>query len=163
MPLTIRVHERLNNAFNPKTVKIGGDVWMDENLAINDGGDGIYFNKKTNMYYYDWNAAKRIADSLPGWHLPSIGEWGVACSTYKIMPISYIGDEDNARKLYARLKVQLAGYYFDDFYNVGSQASFWMDDDAGGNAHTVVFDADATIEHSIISKKSCHTVRLIKD
>ena len=77
MPLTIRVHERLNNAFNPKTVKIGGDVWMDENLAINDGGDGIYFNKKTNMYYYDWNAAKRIADSLPGWHLPSIGEWGV--------------------------------------------------------------------------------------
>lgn len=163
MPLTIRVHERLNKAFSPKTVKIGNQVWMAENLAINDGGDGIYFNKKTNMYYYDWNAAKRIADSLPGWHLPSIDEWGAACSTYGIMPIYYIGDEDDARKLYARLKVHLAGYYFDDFYSVGSEASFWTDDSSSGNAHAVVFDTNATIGHSLISKKSGHTVRLIKD
>lgn len=161
--LTIKVHERRNEAFNPKTVKIGDDVWMAENLAIDDGGDGIHFNEKTNMYYYDWNAAKRIADSIPGWHLPSIAEWGIACSTYGIMPIAYIGDEDNARKLYARLKVQLAGYYFDDLYNVGSVASFWTDDDSSGNADTVVFDTNATIEHSLISKKCRNTVRLIKD
>lgn len=163
MPLTIRVHERLNKAFNPKTVKIGEDVWMAENLAINDGGDGIYFSKETNMYYYDWNAAKRIADSIPGWHLPSIGEWAVACDNYRIKPIYYIGDEDNARKLYARLKVKLAGYCFEDLYNVGSVASFWTEDDCSGNADRISFDTNATIEHSIISKKCKNTIRLIKD
>lgn len=161
--LTIKVHERRNEAFNPKTVKIGDDVWMAENLAVDDGGDGIHFNEETKMYYYDWNAAKRIADSIPGWHLPSIGEWAVACDKYRIKPIYYIGDEDNAQKLYARLKVKLAGYCFEDFYNVGSVASFWTDEDSSGNADTVVFDTNATIEHSLISKKCCNTVRLIKD
>ena len=161
--LTIKVHERRNEAFNPKTVKIGDDVWMAENLAIDDGGDGIRFNEETKMYYYDWNAAKRIADSIPGWHLPSIGEWAVACDKYRIKPIYYIGDEDNAQKLYARLKVKLAGYCFENFYNVGSVASFWTDEDSSGNADTVVFDTNATIEHSLISKKCCNTVRLIKD
>ena len=73
MALKIRVHERLNESFNPKTAKIGDHVWMAENLAIDDGGEGII--KKNGETYYTWRAANRIADSIPGWHLPSNNEW----------------------------------------------------------------------------------------
>lgn len=71
--LKIRVHERLNEAFNPKTVKIGNQVWMAENLAIDDGGEGI--KVRNGNTYYDWDAAKRVSESIPGWHLPSIAEF----------------------------------------------------------------------------------------
>lgn len=69
MPLKIRVHERLNEAFNPKTVKIGNQVWMAENLDIDDGGDGI--TVKDGTYYYTLPAAARIAKSIKGWRLPT--------------------------------------------------------------------------------------------
>jgi len=68
MALKIRIHERLNEAFNPKTVKIGNQVWMAENLAIGDGGDGI--TVKDGTYYYTLPAAARIAKSIKGWKLP---------------------------------------------------------------------------------------------
>ena len=73
MALKIRVHERLNEPFNPKAVKIGDQVWMAENLAIDDGGEGII--KKNGETYYTWRAANRILEKTPGWHLPSNKEW----------------------------------------------------------------------------------------
>lgn len=49
-----------------KTVRIGNQVWMAENMnyRIPDGGDGIY----------TWSEAKSDA-CFDGWHLPSEGEW----------------------------------------------------------------------------------------
>lgn len=63
-------------------VTIGSQTWMAKNLDISDGGSGIIVvNNVTangvNMgtqYYYTYDAAVRIVNSIPGWHLPTKSE-----------------------------------------------------------------------------------------
>lgn len=63
-------------------VTIGTQTWMAKNLAIDDGGEGIIIidNVTANglnmgtQYYYTYNAAIRVANSINGWHLPTRSE-----------------------------------------------------------------------------------------
>lgn len=67
-----------------KTVTIGMQTWMAENLAYKAiDGCLAYNNDQNNIiiygYLYDWNTAMNVCPS--GWHLPTETEWS-ALSTF---------------------------------------------------------------------------------
>lgn len=78
-------------------VTIGTQTWMAKNLAIDDGSSGIfhYDNVTANgvnfgtQYYYNWDAANRIAESIDGWHLPTEAEFNTL--------LSYVGSDSGIK------------------------------------------------------------------
>ncbi|PID87953.1 MAG: hypothetical protein CSB06_02490 [Bacteroidia bacterium] len=76
-----------------KTVKIGTQWWMAENLAYKaSSGCWAYDNNSNNVnkygYLYNWETAKNVCPA--GWHLPSDTEWAKLTD--------YLGGEEVAGK-----------------------------------------------------------------
>lgn len=77
-----------------RTVKIGNQTWMAENLE-SDAFGGVWYNNDENTYkplgygkLYSYDEATQISNSVSGWHLPTKNEFGTL--------INYFGNESIA-------------------------------------------------------------------
>jgi uncharacterized protein (TIGR02145 family) len=162
-------------------VTIGTQTWMAKNLAIDDGGEGITIvdNVTANgvnfgtQYYYTFDAALRVANSIIGWHLPSKEEWDVL--------VSYCG-ESPANKLKSTSGWTNNGNGTDDYGfnalpcgliylnngnlgNAGNSSNFWTStyQNATFIYYVYMFYYLTNITTSTNSKTYAFSVRLIKD
>ena len=100
-----------------KTVKIGQQIWMAENLAYKDNGGGCwaYNNNVNNVkkygYLYLWEVAAEDKVCPSGWHLPSDKEWKKL--------IDYLGGEDNAP-----IKLSSKNFWIDKNINATNSSGF---------------------------------------
>ena len=157
--------------FAPKTVKIGDQIWMNKNLAIDDGGDGITINQETGEHYYTWDEAKRVAEKIKGWHLPTIAEWDFlaanaggreVCGT-KLKATSGWDYDGNGTDDFG-FSALPAGYYDGSFYNLGSYAYFWTATEYNSrHAYYRYFRTGASMNSCSYNKYRQYSVRLVKD
>jgi len=161
-----------------KTVKIGNQVWMAENLAYDAPGSVCYENDPANFekygLLYKWETAMKVCP--PGWHLPSRAEWDVL--------ITYAGGRGSAGiKLKATSGWNSNGNGTDDFafsalpggigdshggfYNVGTTGYWWSAtaDDAADYAYYRIMNYISEIVYRFYFGKSYSllSVRCIKD
>jgi len=160
-------------------VTIGKQTWLAKNLAIDDGGDGIYTRvlnygqSDVTEYYYNWDAAMRIAESLEGWHVPTLIELQTllyVCGdrVAGLHTKSTYGwyDNGNGDDRYG-LSIFPAGYWYNDaFYDEFNRSIFWTSTkqtETRPYAFNVAYNTNIMSYDSSTNLTQCLTVRLIKD
>jgi uncharacterized protein (TIGR02145 family) len=151
-----------------KTVKVGNQTWVAENISIPINGSVCYDNNSENCkkfgQLYTYKQALDIAKKFPGWRLPTKEDIGIL--------IDYLGGKEKAGK---ELKVGgtsgfnalLAGYreaQDGKYYRINEQTGFWT---STAEDKTTAWKFYITIEEENINfhpvyKKYCDSVRLIK-
>jgi len=151
-----------------KTVKIGGQTWMAENLAFNaDSNCWAYYNDQNFVakygYLYNWETAKTVCPA--GWHLPSEEE-------FETLIKDCGGNSYDACKALSQdgssgFSARFGGWYCDynKFYDIGKNAYFWSSTpDGDGYAYILYISSDSkahTLRHN--NRSFGYSVRCIID
>ena len=159
-----------------KTVKIGNQIWITENLAYkSSSGCWAYDNNDSNAvkygYLYDFETAKTVCPA--GWHLPTDAEWTTL--------LSYLGDNDGALKMKAKkgwnedgngtntsgFSALPGGHLFNSntFGDIGKNSYWWTsteEESSIGWTRSIDYNNN-NITRDITSKTDGLSVRCIKD
>jgi uncharacterized protein (TIGR02145 family) len=137
-----------------KTVVIGTQTWMAENLNYNADGSECYDNLESNCNtygrLYDWSTAMGLESSCnssycdsqielkhrgvcpAGWHIPSDGEWdtliifaGGTGSAGKWLKAASGWNSNNGTDPYGFSALPGGRYSYDSFSGVGDYGAWW--------------------------------------
>jgi uncharacterized protein (TIGR02145 family) len=154
-----------------KTVEIGKQTWMAENLNYAAEGSVCYDNKTANCKkygrLYNWTTAMEVCPS--DWHLPSKDEWQ--------MLIDFIGGDEVAEK---KLKAKDGWNGTDDygfsafpggarlsngnFNAIGSEGVWWSATEYNASyAYRWNIDSYNSVDRGSRDKSILYSVRCIKD
>jgi len=182
-----------NNTNNYKTVNIGNQTWMAENLNYNASGSKCYDNKPENCQkygrLYNWATAMALPSNcnssectsqiqpkhrgicLSGWHLPNDAEW----TTLTSFVGSDAGDKLKARGWnnfdYATddygFSALPGGFGFSDgsFKDIGNYGYWWSATERNSD---YAYDRDmyyvySSVHKNDIIKSRLFSVRCVKD
>ena len=161
-----------------KVVRIGGQVWMAENLKTGTGNDGTLITMRCDTSVdpdfcarygglYTWEDAKKACPT--GWHLPSEDEWrGMVkeidaenkVAGKKLKSKNWNGSDDYG------FTALPAGYWDgDEYYGLGDVTSFWGSTESSSSsafAVTLRSDLDEAILGYLDRHKSA-SVRCVQD
>lgn len=154
-----------------KTVRIGNQVWMAENLKATRGAngsmlDGVYSynNDESNVpeygRLYTWEAAKNACPK--GWHLPAKQEWDSLASSLGPDPVQKLSSGGRSG-FDARFGGRLAG---DSFGYMGEIGLYWSSTESMNPDHAVQVlliknEANIRSDHTPVSGGL--SVRYVKD
>ena len=147
-----------------KTIVLGTQTWMAENLAFDSGfGCWAYDNNTENVakygYLYFYESAKKVCPS--GWHLPSDGEW-------KTLVTFLGGDKAAGGKLKESGFLPLAGGFrngFGVYSGLGTHGMWWSStwgNDLNAWYRLLTFES-SKFEKRSLGKISGFSVRCVKD
>jgi uncharacterized protein (TIGR02145 family) len=163
-----------NDIANYRTVEIGDQTWMAENLNYAAKGSKCYNNDPANCEkygrLYDWATAKTACPS--GWHLPNEDDWNALMTT--------VGSSERGAKLKATDGWEedgngtdafgfsaLPGGYGDsgsNFFRVGKGGFWWSAMEGSASvAYSRYIDYAGTVEYRYYNKKEFLSIRCIKD
>jgi len=126
-----------------KTVKIGEQVWMAENLSYEAEGSKCYDDKPDNCKkygrLYNWKTANEVCPN--GWHLPSQEEWGTLTDFFggwrvagkKIKAKSGWNKNGNGTDDFGFAALP-GGHHDGTFTNVGNFGYWWTASEGEGSA-----------------------------
>ena len=127
-----------------KTVKIGTQTWMAENLAYKtSGGCWANNNDKKNIvkygYLYTWETAKNACPS--GWHLPSDVEWttlinylgGIDVAGGKLKATSGWGEKGNGSDESGFSALPGGSYNSEEGFAINLNAIWWTSTEKDAN------------------------------
>ncbi len=152
-----------------KTVKIGDQIWMAENLNY-DAGEGSYCYKddSTNCEkygrLYTWEAAKKAVPE--GWHLPSKEEWELLISaTGGGDSTSYHALIDGGSSGFNALTGIGSREESGMYHTIGQGAYFWSSTEDGPKDAFYCVISKRTNKVSLISRRMTDgfPVRCVKD
>jgi uncharacterized protein (TIGR02145 family) len=159
-----------------KTVRIGNQIWMAENLNVDVGYSACYSNLDDNCEkygrLYDWVTA--LTACPEGWHLPSYAEWqtlikkmggkDVASKKLKALTGWDEGGNGSNSKNFSALPGGL-GYSNAIFYSAGTSGNWWTSTEQNqSNAYYInMFYQTSDIYESDGNKLSLFSVRCVKN
>jgi uncharacterized protein (TIGR02145 family) len=164
-----------------KTVVIGSQTWMAENLNYEAEGSKCYKDDPANCVkygrLYNWETAMEVCPS--GWHLPSYKEWGTLvdyvesysgcskCDASKLKAKSGWDKGGNGTDDYGFSALPGGGYSDGRFSRVGSYGGWWSASKHGGYNNLLYYlymeyDYDGT-RWSYYNKSILKSVRCVQD